>query len=106
MLVAGVDSSTQSTKVLLCRAGDGQVVGRGSAPHPGGTECDPAAWWAALQQAGAGLLERAAAIAVAGQQHGMVVVDGAGQVIRPALLWNDLRSSAAAAALVAERGGP
>ena len=44
MLVAGVDSSTQSTKVLLCRAEDGAVVGSGSAPHPAGTECDPAAW--------------------------------------------------------------
>ena len=44
MLVAGVDCSTQSTKVLLCDAADGTVAGRGSAPHPGGTECDPAAW--------------------------------------------------------------
>jgi xylulokinase len=104
MLVAGVDSSTQSTKVVLCQAEDGAVVGRGSAPHPGGTECDPAAWWEALTQAGAGLLERADAVAVAGQQHGMVVVDAAGEVIRPALLWNDLRSAGAAAALVAERG--
>ncbi|HEX9540420.1 MAG TPA: xylulokinase [Streptosporangiaceae bacterium] len=106
MLVAGVDSSTQSTKILLCRAEDGTVVARGSAPHPGGTECDPAAWWSALQQAGDGLLERADAVAVAGQQHGMIVVDEAGRVIRPALLWNDLRSAAAATALIAERGGP
>jgi xylulokinase len=106
MLVAGVDSSTQSTKVLLCRAEDGAVVARGSAPHPGGTECDPAAWWSALQQAGDGLLSRADAVAVAGQQHGMVVLDDAGDVIRPALLWNDLRSAAAARALIAERGGP
>src|ERR1039458_5692951 len=106
MLVAGVDSSTQSTKVLLCRAEDGAVIARGSAPHPGGTECDPAAWWSALQQAGDGLLSRADAIAVAGQQHGMVVLDDAGDVIRPALLWNDLRSAAAARALIAERGGP
>jgi xylulokinase len=106
MLVAGVDSSTQSTKVLLCEASDGTVVGRGTAPHPGGTETDPAAWWTALQQAGEGLLSQAAAVAVAGQQHGMVVLDEAGQVIRPALLWNDLRSSQAAAELVAERGGP
>jgi xylulokinase len=106
MLVAGVDSSTQSTKILLCRAEDGTVVARGSAPHPGGTECDPAAWWSALQQAGDGLLERADAVAVAGQQHGMVAADEAGQVIRPALLWNDLRSAAAARALIAERGGP
>ena len=106
MLVAGVDSSTQSTKVLLCQAEDGTVVARGSAPHPPGTECDPAAWWSALEQAGTGLLERADAIAVAAQQHGMVVVDEAGQVIRPALLWNDLRSAPAARELIAELGGP
>jgi xylulokinase len=106
MLVAGVDSSTQSTKVLLCQADDGTVVGRGSAPHPGGTEADPAAWWVALAQAGDGLLERAAAVGVAGQQHGMVVLDEAGEVIRPALLWNDLRSASAAATLIGERGGP
>lgn len=102
MLVAGVDSSTQSTKVLLCRAEDGAVVGQGSAPHPAGTECDPRAWWTALLRAGDGLLDRAAAIAVAGQQHGMVVLDDQGTVIRPALLWNDLRS----APVAAELGGP
>jgi xylulokinase len=106
MLVAGVDCSTQSTKVLLCDAADGTVVGRGSAPHPGGTECDPAAWWAALLQAGDGLLERTAAVGVAGQQHGMIVLDDAGQVVRPALLWNDMRSAAAGAELIRELGGP
>jgi xylulokinase len=104
-LVAGIDLSTQSTKVVLCQAEDGAVVGTGSAPHPAGTECDPQAWWAALEQAGSGLLDRAAAVAVAGQQHGMVVLDADGAVIRPALLWNDLRSSDAAADLVAELGG-
>jgi xylulokinase len=106
MLVAGVDSSTQSTKVLLCDAADGTIVARGSAPHPPGTECDPAAWWSALEQAGQGLLGRADAIGVAAQQHGMVVLDEAGEVIRPALLWNDLRSAQAARELIAERGGP
>ncbi len=106
MLVAGVDSSTQSCKVLLCDADDGTVVGSGSAPHPDGTECDPAAWWDALQAAGAGLLHRAAAVGVAGQQHGMIVLDGDGEVIRPALLWNDLRSAAAAAELISQNGGP
>ncbi|HUY52914.1 MAG TPA: xylulokinase [Streptosporangiaceae bacterium] len=105
MLVAGVDSSTQSTKVVLCRAEDGTVIGRGSAPHPAGTECDPAAWWSALEQAGEGLFSRADAIAVAAQQHGMVVLDDTGAVIRPALLWNDLRSARAAEQLIAERGG-
>jgi xylulokinase len=106
VLVAGVDSSTQSTKVVLCRAEDGEIVGQGSAPHPGGTECDPEAWWDALQQAGSGLLARAAAVGIAGQQHGMIALDEAGTVVRPALLWNDLRSAAAAADLVRERGGP
>ena len=106
MLVAGVDSSTQSAKVVLCEAEDGTVVGRGSAPHPAGTEADPALWWTALRQAGDGLLDRAAAVGVAGQQHGMIVLDDDAQVIRPALLWNDLRSASAAAELVAEFGGP
>ena len=106
MLVVGVDSSTQSCKVVLCRAEDGAVVGRGSAPHPPGTEADPAAWWTALRQAGDGLLERADAVGVAGQQHGMIVLDEDGEVIRPAVLWNDLRSAQAAAELVAEFGGP
>ena len=106
MLVAGVDSSTQSTKVLLCQADDGAIVGQASAPHPDGTECDPELWWGALAKAGHGLLDRADAIGVAAQQHGMVVVDEAGQVIRPALLWNDVRSAPQARALITELGGP
>ncbi|HLK76081.1 MAG TPA: xylulokinase [Streptosporangiaceae bacterium] len=106
MLVAGVDSSTQSTKVLLCQADDGTVVGQASAPHPDGTECHPELWWQALGKAGRGLLDRADAIGVAAQQHGMVVLDEDGQVIRPALLWNDMRSAPQAAALIAELGGP
>jgi xylulokinase len=104
MLVAGVDSSTQSTKVLLCEAADGTIVDQASAPHPPGTECPPQAWREALARAGEDLLLRAAAVGVAGQQHGMVVLDENAEVIRPALLWNDLRSAGAAAELVAERG--
>jgi xylulokinase len=106
MLVAGVDSSTQSTKVLLCQAEDGAVVDQSAAPHPDGTECEPELWWRALGEAGNGLLNRADAIGVAAQQHGMVVLDQAGQVIRPALLWNDMRSAPQAAELIAELGGP
>src|SRR3984957_1149986 len=104
-LVAGVDSSTQSTKVLLCRADDGTVVGSASAPHPDGTECHPDHWWEALSAAGRGLLDRAAAIGVGAQQHGMVVLDSAGDVIRDAMLWNDVKSAPQAAQLVAEFGG-
>src|ERR1700677_1529208 len=105
MLVAGVDSSTQSAKVVLCDADTGAIVGTGSAPHPDGTECDPRDWWEALRAAGAGLLDRADAIGVAAQQHGMVTLDGSGQVVRKALLWNDLRSAPQAAELVAAMGG-
>ena len=78
----------------------------GRAAHPDGTEVHPDAWWAALQAAiaDAGGLADVSAIAVAGQQHGMVVLDADGRVIRPALLWNDTRSAAAAAALIAEFG--
>jgi xylulokinase len=104
-LVAGVDSSTQSTKVLLCQAEDGAVVAEATAPHPDGTECDPRYWWDALEVAGRGLLERADAVGVAAQQHGMIVLDEAGEVIRPAMLWNDVKSAPQARELVAEFGG-
>jgi xylulokinase len=105
-LVAGIDSSTQSTKVLLVRAADGAVVAQAAAPHPDGTECHPDRWWEALSAAGQGLLERADAVAVAAQQHGMVTLDDAGAVVRPAMLWNDVKSAPQAAAMVAEFGGP
>ncbi|MEU7857189.1 xylulokinase [Nonomuraea sp. NPDC049141] len=104
-LVAGVDSSTQSTKIVLCRAGDGTVVDEFAAPHPDGTECHPSHWESALDK-GRHLLERAAAVAVAAQQHGMVALDGAGEVVRPALLWNDTRSAPQATRLTGELGGP
>ena len=105
-LVAGVDSSTQSTKVLLCRADDGSVVAEAAAPHPDGTECHPDRWWEALTSAGRDLLERADAVGVAAQQHGMVVLDDGGEVIRPAMLWNNVKSAPQARALVDELGGP
>ena len=104
MLVAGIDSSTQSVKVLLCDAADGTVVGSATAPHPDGTECHPRHWWEALGSA-RDLLERADAVAVAAQQHGMVALDENGEVIRPALLWNDTRSAPQARALTEELGG-
>ncbi|WP_020574509.1 xylulokinase [Actinopolymorpha alba] len=104
--VAGIDSSTQSCKVVVCDADSGEVLAERSAPHPDGTECPPEAWWSAFQEAGDGLLDEAAAIGVAGQQHGMVTVDEAGEVVRPALLWNDTRSAGAAARLTERLGGP
>lgn len=105
-LVIGIDSSTQSTKALLVDADDGSVVAQRTAPHPPGTEVDAAAWLHAVDAATYGLLERADAVSVAGQQHGMVAVDDSGTPVRDALLWNDTRSAGAARDLVAEMGGP
>ncbi|MCD4524624.1 FGGY family carbohydrate kinase [Nocardioides sp. cx-173] len=105
-LVLGVDSSTQSTKAVLVDAADGTVVAERSAPHPDGTEVDPRAWLAAYDDATAGLVERAEALAVGGQQHGMVALGKDGQPVRDALLWNDTRSADAARTLVGEMGGP
>ncbi len=88
-------------------AASGELIRESRAAHPPGTEVDPAAWWRALVEAtGGGLLDGVAAIAVGGQQHGMVALDEAGAVVRPALLWNDTRSAEAATALVGELGPP
>ncbi|WP_205783020.1 xylulokinase [Microbacterium sp. ABRD28] len=105
-LVMGVDSSTQSCKVVIVDTATGDVVRQGRATHPEGTEVDPAAWWQALQKAieEAGGLNDVEAWAIGGQQHGMVVLDADGRVIRPALLWNDTRSAGAARDLIAEFG--
>ncbi len=105
-LVAGVDTSTQSCKVLIVEAETGAVLREGRAPHPEGTAVDPNAWWAAFVTAvdQAGGLDDVAAIAVGGQQHGLVALDAEGRVVRDALLWNDTRSAGAAADLTAAVG--
>ena len=97
-LVAGVDSSTQATKVVIVDADDGRLVAQGTAPHTvsgssGARETDPREWWAALRAALAatGLASEVAAIAVGGQQHGLVVLDRAGEPLRKATHWNDTR---------------
>ncbi|MFF2032539.1 xylulokinase [Arthrobacter sp. NPDC058192] len=105
-LVAGVDSSTQSCKVVVLDADSGALVREGRASHPDGTEIHPDHWWQALSDAfdDAGGLADVSALSVGGQQHGMVLLDRAGHVVRPALLWNDTRSAGAAAALTKEVG--
>ncbi|MGN6218782.1 MAG: xylulokinase [Microbacterium sp.] len=110
-LVMGVDSSTQSCKVVIVDAATGRIVRQGRASHPDGTAVDPEAWWTALQAAIAdaggddtGVLSDVEAWAIGGQQHGMVALDADGRVVRDALLWNDTRSAGAAADLIAEFG--
>ncbi len=108
-LVIGVDSSTQATKLEVRDADNGRLVASARAPHPPTSpprsEQDPAAWWDALLAAGAALgTGPADGLAVAGQQHGMVVLDAAGEVVRPAKLWNDTESAPDAAALVERLG--
>ncbi len=97
-LVAGVDSSTGSTKVEVRDADTGQLVAHGAAPHPATTpprsEQDPAAWWNAFEDAWAAAGNPSvAAVSVAGQQHGMVALDAQRDVLRPAKLWNDTESA-------------
>ncbi|HEY4007874.1 MAG TPA: xylulokinase [Pseudonocardia sp.] len=106
-LVAGVDSSTQATKIVVLDVESGRVVREGRAAHPPGTEVDPWLWWSALGEAAeGGVLDEVQAISVAGQQHGMVLLDERGEPVRDALLWNDTRSADAANDLIEELGGP
>ena len=104
--VAGVDSSTQSCKVVICDPASGRIIREGRASHPEGSEVSPQAWWDAFREAvrAAGGLDDVWALSVGGQQHGMVCLDSQGEVIRPALLWNDTRSAGAAEELICERG--
>ena len=105
-LVAGIDTSTQSCTVVIRDADTGALVRHGRAPHPDGTAVDPSAWEEALRVAleQAGGLDDVGAVAVGGQQHGMVCLGADGAVVRPALLWNDVRSAQASSDLVAELG--
>lgn len=111
-LVVGVDTSTQSTKALVVDASTGEVVASGQAPHTvssgAGRESDPRQWWdalcEALRQCGDAAHE-AAAVSIGGQQHGLVTLDAQGDPVRPALLWNDVRSAPQARRLTEELGG-
>lgn len=109
-LVLGVDSSTQSTKVEIRDVDSGELVGAGRAAHPSTTpprsEQEPEAWRTALLDArhdsGSHGVQ---AIAIAAQQHGMVVLDSERAIIRPAKLWNDTESAADATWLIEQLGG-
>ncbi|MFM2321131.1 MAG: Xylulose kinase, partial [Actinomycetota bacterium] len=105
-LVVGIDSSTQSCKVLVCDAATLEVVREAKTSHPDGTEVDPQLWWAALKAAiqQAGGLAGVKALSVGGQQHGLVALNREGHVVRNALLWNDTRSAPQAEQLIDKFG--
>jgi xylulokinase len=105
--VLGVDSSTQSCKVVVVDTESGRIVSEASAPHPEGTEIDPEVWWVALQDA-LGRVDSSdvQALSIGGQQHGLVALDSAGDVVRPALLWNDTRSAPQAQRIIDHFGAP
>ena len=116
-LYLGIDVSTTSAKALLVDE-RGQVAGSGSCelplstPQPLWSEQDPHDWWrgtvsaiqAALQATGASS-EAVHAVGLTGQMHGLVLLDKRGQVLRPAILWNDQRT-AAQCAEITRRLGP
>ena len=103
--VIGVDSSTQSCKVLVVDLDSGEILSEATRGHPEGTEIDPELWWVALRSA----LDQVdtsdvEAISIGAQQHGLVALDASGEVIRPALLWNDTRSAPQAEHIITEFG--
>ncbi|MFI2028997.1 MULTISPECIES: FGGY family carbohydrate kinase [Streptomyces] len=106
-IVAGLDSSSESTRVVVCDTDTGAVLKQGYAPHPAtGVDVDPQAWLLSLGEAAdGGLLEGVQAIGVSAQQNGLLVLDAGGVLVRPAMLGNDKRAQTAAADLVDALGG-
>ncbi len=112
-IVLGIDSSTQSVKVQAHDLETGRLLGTGRSPHPATnpprSEQDPDAWWSALEHATSQAtadLDRSAvvAMAVGGQQHGMVVTDSVDRPLYPGKLWNDTESAPQADSLVERLG--
>ncbi|NBM18918.1 FGGY family carbohydrate kinase [Streptomyces sp. GC420] len=110
-IVAGLDSSSEFTRIVVCDAETGAVLRQGFAAHPGDAEgkrndIDPQAWLLSLGEAASGgLLEGVQAIGVSAQQHGLVALDAEGTPVRPAMYGNDKRAQIAAADLVDSMGG-
>ena len=95
-VVLGIDSGTQSTKVIALDVETGTMLGMGRAPHSGADVQDPEQWWAALIEATRQVVtpeQRVIGLSVAGQQHGLVTLDAAGKPVRPAPLWNNVASA-------------
>ena len=118
-LLLGIDSGTQSTKVLVVDARDGKVLASAAQEYdlipdlpPGAKEQHPHTWRDATASAIRRALRQARAVAaevkaigVSGQQHGFVPLDKAGEVIRPAKLWCDTTTAAECEEITAQMGG-
>jgi len=104
--VLGIDTSTTATKAVVVDEG-GRVIGVGASeygfdvPRPGWSEQDPALWWDGTIAAIREVLARTVtpplevvAIGLTGQMHGLVLLDASDEVLRPAILWNDQRTTA------------
>ena len=118
-LYLGIDCGTQGTKALILDATSSQVLGQGSAAYAmlsganGRREQDPAHWLQALQAATAQALaaaqvdgQRILGVGISGQQHGLVLLDAEGQVLRPAKLWCDTETTGENQRLLDYLGGP
>ena len=96
-VLVGLDVGTSGVKGIAITP-DGEVLAEVeegyplSTPQPGWAEQDPHDWWRAAQAVLAALPE--GAIGFAGQMHGLVALDSGGEVLRPAILWNDTRTGA------------
>ncbi|MGZ9235996.1 MAG: xylulokinase [Anaerolineales bacterium] len=100
----GIDTSTTSSKALIIDE-RGEVIAVASSPHtlqtprPLWSEQNPLEWWEAVSASIKSVLEKAglrgeaiSAVGLTGQMHGLVLLDEAGNVLRPAILWNDQRT--------------
>lgn len=123
-IVAGIECSSQLSKIIVCDSATGAVLRQSHSPHPElasarppageppvagarRAETDPKAWLLSLSDAARdGMLEGVQAIGVSAQQHAMLAMDATGALVRPAVLWNDQRATGAAADLTEELGGP
>ncbi|MDR9753387.1 xylulokinase [Pseudomonas sp. SZMC_28357] len=117
-LFLGIDCGTQGTKAIILDASSGQVLGLGSAPHSmisaanGRREQDPAQWLEAFALATRRALlaanvdgQHILGVGVSGQQHGLVLLDDQGQVLRPAKLWCDTETTPENDTLLKHLGG-
>ncbi|MFJ9421185.1 FGGY family carbohydrate kinase [Streptomyces sp. NPDC101249] len=113
-IVAGLDSSPDFTRIVVCDTDTGAVLRQGYAPHPVDgadgaarpSDIDPQAWLLSLgEAAGGGLLEGVQAIGVSSQQNALVPLDAQGNTVRPAMVGGDRRAQVAAADLIDGLGG-